>query len=289
MEMQGNNTRNWIIGAVIVLLLLLSAFSFISRHSINEKLKKEKISSEQLLSEKLALNKEVDQMSNDMKSLTSKFQSVSKDLEAAREDITGKDKRIGSLLRELSSQKKAKTELAELQKSKEKLDAEMADLRGKYEKLKNENEATLKDLAEMKKKGDELLAKIEEMTLYDADDFMVTPLKRLNKERLTICSARTKRLAVRFEVPSSLTGTISFSVIAPDGKVIEGSDKALAWMVVEDGRDITASLSPVSREFENSKQVELIYTAKERLMPGIYTIKVTSGQNTLGNCRVKLK
>ncbi len=92
-----------------------------------------------------------------------------------------------------------------------------------------------------------------------------------------------------FEVTQTLVETLSFKIITPAGSTINPDDKAMAWCFLYSNRNLTSSLSPITGEYEQSKQVVLTYAPKVKLIKGEYKIQILSGENNIGNCRVKLK
>ena len=104
-----------------------------------------------------------------------------------------------------------------------------------------------------------------------------------------IRASRTKKLNMTFEVPQSLTETISFKIVTPTGSTINPDDKAISWYFPLDSRNFTASLSSVTGEFEQSRQIVLSYASKVKLVKGEYKIQILSNDNHIGSCRILLK
>lgn len=92
-----------------------------------------------------------------------------------------------------------------------------------------------------------------------------------------------------FEVPYNLTETISFKIVTPSGTTINPDDKTLTWNFPLDSRNLTASLSNVTGEFEKSRPVLLNYVPNGKLAKGEYKIHIFCDGATIGNCRILLK
>jgi hypothetical protein len=75
----------------------------------------------------------------------------------------------------------------------------------------------------------------------------------------------------------------------PSGTTINPDDKSLTWTFPQDSRNFTASLSTITGEFEQSRQVVLNYLPKGKLAKGEYKIQIYSGDKNIGNCRIVLK
>lgn len=102
-------------------------------------------------------------------------------------------------------------------------------------------------------------------------------------------AAKTKKLTVSFEIPQNMSDDVKFSIVTPTGKKINSDDKSLTYNFIDDGRNLTASLSPYSGEFEISRRIEMTYTPDKKLEAGIYKIKILHKDANVGNCQVKLK
>ena len=108
-------------------------------------------------------------------------------------------------------------------------------------------------------------------------------------ERVVIFASRARKLNMAFEIPRDLTETISFRITTPEGTVINPDDKGIAWFFPPETESFVASLSSVTGEFEQSRQVVLNYTAGGRLVKGDYKIEILSNRQNIGNCRIRLK
>ena len=107
---------------------------------------------------------------------------------------------------------------------------------------------------------------------YEFDNAMVTAVRGKKTEKLVAVAGRTKKINITFDVPKSLTDDVSFKITTPGGQTVTAENNELKWSFPERPGVITASLSPVSGLFEESRQVNLTYTPSAKLVPGIYAI-----------------
>lgn len=278
------------IGAVIIAVLLLGLiFTFVSNNRNKKDLRTEKLTSEKLLAEKSSVENELAKLKSDFNTLKQMSDANDKLLSETSSKLAENEKRLNYLARENRSLSGNKKELEELQRVK-------ADLENQYSVLKTENDklsSRMKELqssltaleAEKKSLSDQL----EKARLYIADDYLVTATRGKKTERVVAWASRAKKLNVAFEVPQSLTESISFTILTPAGSLIKPDDKSISWNFPLDSRNFTASMSPVTGEFERSRQVMFNYVPGGKLIKGDYKIQILSDGNVIGNCRLRLK
>lgn len=278
------------IGAVVIALLLLGLiFTSVSNSRNKKDLSAEKMTSSKLLSEKSSVENELAKLKADFNSLQQMSDANAKLLSETNTKIAENEKRLNNLARENRSLRSNAKEIAALQKEK-------ADLENQYTALKTENERLSAQMRQLQSSltalEQEKLSLSEQLTkaqLYFADDFLVTATRGKKTERVVAWASRAKKLNVAFEVPQSLTDAISFTILTPAGTMINPGDKGISWYALPDSRNFTASLSPLTGEFERSRQVVLNYTPTGKLIKGDYKIQILSNGNNIGNCRLRLK
>ncbi len=284
-----NNRTLTTVGAVIIALLLISTVvALVSNAKKKRNLEAEKLRTEALVSEKQAVDQELATLKTDLAAVNDKADAGAKLLEAAEAELSEKNRRISYLVRTNSSLTKDKEAFEELKKVKADLDKEFSELKSNYENLTAERNNLENSVMSLESQKSDLVNKLQTLETYDSDNFEVYG-SRGKKDKLTFWSCRTKKLNVNFEVPQSLTEAVSFKITTPSGTVITPDDKAMAWTISGDTPNFTASLSPVSGMFEQSREVSLTYTAKEKLTSGEYKIQIFSQERNIGNCRVRLK
>lgn len=289
LAMETSQTRNIIGIALIILFLLLAALGFIMNSKSKKNLNAEKLRSESLLSERLLVEKELEKVKNDLASLQAKNEADEKTLADLRSSISDRDRRISSLSRQNKTLTSDNTELAVVKQAKETLDNEFATLKNDYERLAAQKDEMQKSISALEADKENLEVKLQEMNLYDSDNFMVYGSRGKKREKLTFWACRTKKLNINFEVPQSLTENIDFKVTTPSGSTVTPENASLTWDIGPDPRNFTASLSAMSGEFEQSRTVSLTYASKEKLPKGEYKIQILCNDITIGNCRVRLK
>lgn len=281
------------VGAGIIALLLIGLFFTVGSNLKNKRnLNTEKLASEKLLSEKLTVEKELTKLKVDFSALKQKSDANTKLLAETNMKITENEKKINSLTGENRSLRTNKKALSELQKVKADLEKESSQLKSDYNRLLAQSKDLQNSLSSLEAEKKNLtlqLEKAEKAQLYNTDNFLVTATRGKKAEKIVICASRAKKLNMTFEVPQSLTDAISFKIVTPSGATINPDDKALTWSFPQDSRNFTASLSTVTGEFEQSRQVVLNYASKGKLTKGEYKIQILCNGNNIGNCRIMLK
>lgn len=286
--MENSNQKTVIyIGAVILAVLLLGLiFTAVSNSKNKKNLQAERANSERLMTEKSTIQNDLDKVRQDISTLKTKSEENARLLSDTETKLADTEKRMRSL--SAQSARKSKAAEEEFQKQKAALEKEYADLKLNYDKLMSQNGDLQKKLTEMESQTNDLLEKLKMINTFNSDNFQVMGTRGKNDKQV-IVARRVKKLNVNFEVPQSLTESISFKIITPAGTTISPEDKSLSWIFPPDLRNITASLSPISSEFEESRRVSLTYAPKEKLVPGEYKIQIFSNSQNIGNCRIKLR
>jgi len=284
-----DNSRNTIlrIGVVILILLLLGfVYALVRNNKNKQNLNSEKLVTERLLSEKTAIQSELDKLQSEIAGLREQSNATSKLLTETETKLSDAEKRMKSLSGQYARKSKAYEE--EFNKQKAEFEKEYSSLKSNYDNLMAQNGDLQKKLTSLEAQTSDLLEKLRINDTFDSDDFQ-TYGSRGKKDKIVVFARRVKKLNVNFEVPQNLSEAISFKIITPSGTTITPEDRALSWMFPPDTNGLTASLSPVTAEFEQSRRVTLTYTPKEKLMPGEYKIQIFSNNKNIGNCRIRLR
>jgi len=288
MESTNQKTINYTLAAIIAVLLLGFMLMVIFNGKNKKNLRAEKLVSENLLAGKSQTEAELARLKNDFNTLKQQYDENAKQLAESNAKIADDEKRINSLSREIRTLRGNSRELEDLKKTKADMEKEIARMKLDNENLNTRNRELQDRLAAMESEQNKLAEQLEKANLYDSDNFLATATRGKKTEKVVIFASRAKKLNVAFEVPQSLTENISFKIVTPSGSTVS-DDKAVSWVLINDSRNLTASLSAVTGEFEKSRKVVLNYTPKTKLEKGEYRIHILSNGNNIGNCRMVLK
>jgi hypothetical protein len=122
---------------------------------------------------------------------------------------------------------------------KKDFESQMLVLNESIQKLNAEKNALNQTIASLQEENKQLAANLEILSSMTADNYLVETTKR--KDRLTVVARRTKKMAVTFKVPDNVVEDITFKILKPDGKVVEGKHNGIAYRVVDGDEGLMAS------------------------------------------------
>lgn len=175
------------------------------------------------------------------------------------------------------------------QKTKDAPDKEYSQIKSDKDRLSIQSKDLQKSINSLEAEKKSLATRLEKAERYNTDNFLITATRGKKAEKIVIRASRVKKLTMAFEVPHSLTETISFRIITPSGSTVNSDDKSLSWFFPIQTISLTASLTAITGEFEQSRQVVLNYAPKGKLVKGEYKIQILSDSNNIGNCRIMLR
>jgi predicted nucleic acid-binding Zn-ribbon protein len=277
------------ITAIAIVILIAGLISTGIFYTVNrsqlKNLNSEKLKSEMMLSEKLALQKEIENFRNQINSLSGKNSELDKLLAETSKKLSEKEAQLSRVVRENGNIKTLKKELADLNQMKKDFESQVFTLNESIRKLNSEKDALNQTIASLQEENKQLAANYEILNSMTADNYLVETTKR--KDRLTVVARRTKKITVSFKVPENIVEDISFKILKPDGKIVEGKDKGVACRIVNEDEGLTASIN--GGAIKVSKKIEMTYEPKEKQKPGLYQIEMYNGEKYIGTCNVKLR
>ncbi len=273
--------------AVLILIAALigTGLFYSANRSITKDLNNEKLKSELMLSEKLALQKEIEDFRNQINSLTSKNADLDKLLAETSQKLSEKEAQLNRIGRENGNIKTLKKQLAVLTQMKKDFESQVLALNETIQKLNAEKDALNQTIASLQGENKQLATNLDILSSMTGDNYLVETTKR--KDRLTVVAKRAKKMTVTFNVPENMVENISFKLTKPDGTQVEGKDNGIASRIVNGDEGLMASIT--GGAIKVSKKIEMIYEPKEKQKPGIYKIEMYNGEKYIGACNVKLR
>ena len=281
------------IGVTLLFLLAMgfAIFYFSDGRNLKKDLASEKVKSEKMLSEKLALSKELDKLKNEIDSYKGKNASLDKSLADLKSKLQKKEAEINRMA--ANSSPNYKKQFQELQAIKADLDKTLARLNEELSALQSENYNLRTVLAMMEANNEQLAVNNKNLTRMIVNNLEAEAQKKNNK--LTVNARKTKEIVLAFEVPASMSEQLKFNIVFPDGKqVASNNSKSITYAVnhkdfVFSDAEVVASTQNLFVKSDDSKQIALSYKADSKLKPGTYQIDIYSENEYLGSCRMKLK
>ena len=280
-----------IAGCLFVSLFIAAHYITLNKEAVTS-LNGEKLKSEALLSEKLALQKDIDKFKKEITSLQGLNTNLDRLLADAKSKLADSEAQLKQIQRNNSSIGSLNKQIADLNKLKTSLESQIAGFNSQLSALKDENGALKREnenanamIAHLEKENKQLSDNMSLLTAMTEDNLVVVKKKN---EKLTVNSKRAKKINFVFDVPQSTLGGLEFKVVSPASKVYSKSDGSISHHLVQSEGNPVASLGVYPGQFELVQRVEMVFTPKEKLSKGIYKIEVYHNGTHLGRMQVQL-
>ena len=273
------------LGIVLAASIISTSTLYFNNNELQSNLNEQKIANELMLSEKLALFKDIEDYAFNNNALKKLNGELEQNISQINKAISAKEIEISRLNKENGKVNQLKKQLAEFNKLKKEQETKILALKETIDKLNNDNNFLNQSLASLTEENKQLAANLELLSSITADNYLMETTRK--KGKLTVVAKRTKKLGVNFKVPENMVETISFKVIKPDGNIIEGNSKEIAVNISNNNDVLYASLG--KSEIKVSKRIEMTYEPKERLKSGIYKVEIYNKDRYIGSCNVKLR
>lgn len=273
--------------AVLILIAALigTGLFFTANRSLTKDLNNEKLKTEMMLSEKLALQKEIESFKTQINSLSGQNAELNKVLAETRQKLSEKETQFNKLVHENGNIKSLKKQVAELEQMKKDFESQVQTLNNEIKKMNDEKDELNRTIASLQEENKQLSANLNILSSMTADNYLIETTKR--NDRLTVMARRTKKMTVTFNVPENIVENISFKLTKPDGTQVDGKGNGVAYKVINEDEGLTASIS--GGVIKVSKKIVMTYEPKEKQKPGIYKIEMYNGDKYIGACNVKLR
>ncbi|MEQ8473468.1 MAG: hypothetical protein RIC35_19885 [Marinoscillum sp.] len=293
-------SKESVVAVIVTLLFVLASAMAVYYFKVNtgaeEALTAEKVKNEKMLSEKLALSKEIEKLKKDITGYKGKNGELDKKLASLEAQLTEKENQLSSIKKSNASISDYKKQLADLKSIRDELNAEIVRQNELMAVLQKEN-TTLKDaIAMMEVSNEDLVTKNYVLSQIISENYGVEAHKK--KDKLTVNSKRTKEIQLGFDVPIEMTEKLSFTITSPDGKqTASNNSKTITYTVNNDfefsDATATASISGVaatnSSNINSRKRVVLSYKPEAKLTRGVYQINIYSDSTFIGSSQIRLK
>jgi hypothetical protein len=286
--MDSGQKRNIINAFLIGIFVICISWLFMSVQSnkvLQNNLNKEKLTNEALLSEKLETQKELEKTTHRITSLETKNSKLDELVHkkiVALSSIESERNALAANIKDLENRQNIELEL------KQELQERLTTNTEKYSKAESVNKHLIDSLKFLEAQNKLLRKELTQEVLKSIDQTLVTALKK-NNNRITSKARAAKFLIAQVKVPSELEN-MSFTVEGPEGSNFTEEHNAITFRVLDnESKRITASLqnSPVADV--HSKTLEIKYTPKEKLQPGVYTLRIFNNHQYVGSMQTNLR
>jgi hypothetical protein len=273
------------LGTVIYLSMVMGVNDRIERD-----LKKQKLKSELLLSERLAEEKKNAELNSLYADLEERYSASVLNLDRTRNMVIQKE-------RELESERASANPLRIAQQATEIdwLKKKLADDSIGFVTLKASLESDKTGLHDSVTKayenGQRYLYDLNQLTQLRLSSISTEVARKNNK--LTAKASKSKSIALRISVSEDVK-KLHFKIIDPAEHELVVSDKNLSWHLVDNHSSSASKAFYVNPELQTSinsniHEVEMLYRPDKKLEAGNYTIGVYNESRLMGNIRFRLE
>ena len=252
--------------------------------ALGNDLDQEKLKSESMLSEKLLLQKEIDQFKGQLNALVRKNKELDKTITTTSFRLNEQQITNEALSAENKSLKKIKKQRDEFSALNKELLNRVETLNEMLVRTRHENEAMVLAMNSLEQRSRVLEDELNKAILTSVDNTQVQSWK---SNKLTVKARQAKKLVATFEVPSELLN-LNYSITDPAGKIVTGKDGLIASRKVGEGKTYIASRGDHTKGFAHA-QVEMTYTPNEKLKPGTYKIEILNDNLYVGSLQAGLR
>lgn len=277
------------VAMVTTALLIGSQFWLMNTKRINSSLEaglqKERLKTEELLSEKLLLEKDIQKMKDQLSTLNSQNGALDKLVKFTADKLKAREDEYNRLKKSATSITQLKKERAELHAIRNQLENELQSMRVSYAALEAKNNDLSNTVVSLQERNRLLTDDLNKMMLASVDHTYIQATRK-NVERLTVRAKRAKKLVADFEVASEFKN-LSFRILDPQQNVISQQQGAIAFTTLSSEKNFTAST--VTSDAKKLQRVEVVYTPKEKMKAGTYTLEVLNDNLYVGSLSLKLR
>jgi chromosome segregation ATPase len=286
--MKTNNQKIFIVGAatIVAIALILAGISFSKYKTTKNSLHESMLTYDQLLSEKLELEKRSDKLKNDYSLLKSDNERALNSLTDAAQKIRDLEHQLMSVDNKSKKVKSLENQISDLQKNIQNLQHDLAESNSKNDLLLSKNDELNNSIAKLEKEINALQQKV--ISTMFANNYRIESFKGKN-EKLTINAKKTKKILMSFDIPEDIATQINLKIQTPDGMTIAGGDKNISWKVIDVNENYLATTLLYLGEIEVKKRIEIIYKPEKKLKKGIYNLEFYDKQTIIGTCQIRLK
>lgn len=264
-------------------MLLIAAVVYLSvelgrNNRLGEKLKKEKVISETMLSEKLRAEKEVARITSELNELEKRYadsdrarQTTQQELALAKQELA----RSGSNSK-LTANLKSRNQ--ELLKSNEILQQRITANEILEAALKADNDKLALTLALTESETDDLRDRLQKLT-DEGRSMRQSLIESTTKtHKLTVKAKRTKNITISGEMPSEIQQA-SFRIFDPKGNELKDAITSAYVSGVE------------NKHADNSgfNRFQMTFKPTRKLVAGLYTIDIFNDAGNIGSLQVRLR
>jgi chromosome segregation ATPase len=254
--------------------------------SLEAGLQEQKLNSETLLSEKLLFQKDIEKMKDQLFALKGQNLELDHLLNSATSELKNQESEFKRMKKENASIAVIKKQREELIGLRNQLENDLRTLKASYVDLEARNHELHNTVVSLQERNRIIMDDLNKTTYAALDQSQILTL-RGNREKLTVKATRTRKLIAKFEVPSNLK-SLTFRISDSEGNRLLDKNGSIVSKSTPSDKNLTVSTDSevAGNELQN---VEMIYSPKEKLKSGVYTVEILNENLYVGSLKVKLR
>lgn len=240
------------------------------RSAVKKDLDKERLRTESLTAENLSVEKDRDQARKQADHLNAQYVRLTGELQSATEKTETDAGRLRQLKSEVSARSK---EYNSLQSSHEQLQHQYDAIASERNKLERMDEQLHAEIFSLRTDNTNLRQELDASKRYRYDSPMIRATRGANN-KLVVKASRAKKLLSTISLTNQVDD-LKIVVVDPGGTTMTEREGLASSRVLSKGKDVQV--------------VEIAFTPKRKLQPGLYQIEVVSGEVHIASLQVPLQ
>jgi DNA repair exonuclease SbcCD ATPase subunit len=278
------------IAMVTTALFIGSLFWLMNTKRVNSSLEtgleNERLKTEEYLSEKLLLEKDLLKTKEQLLKLQTTNAELSDVVTSTSAKLANQEADYNRMKKENVSLHQIRKQRKELIALQSQLENELQSNRLSYAELETRNSELSQTVASLGDRNRILMDDLNKAMFAAIDHSQIQAVKG-KKEKLTIRARKTNKLIANFEVPANLKN-LSFRMVDSKGNSLNQKDGTISSTISPSDESYTATTDSGSVGSKLQK-VEMVFIPKARLATGVYTVEILNENLYLGSLKVKLK
>jgi hypothetical protein len=278
------------IALVTTALFIGSLFWLMNTNRVNSSLEtgleKERLKSEEYLSEKLSLEKDLLKIKDQLLTLQGTNVQQGDLVKNISTKLANQEAEYNLMKKQNVSLHQIKKQRQELIALQSQLENELQSIKLSYAALETRNSELNQTLASLEDRNRVLVADLNKVMLAAVDHSQIQAVKG-KKEKLTVRARKASKLIANFEVPANLKN-LTFRIADSKGNSLTQKDGTIASTTSPSDESYTATTDSESIS-SGLQKVEMVFIPKARLQTGIYTVEILNENLYVGSLKVKLK
>lgn len=254
--------------------------------SLETGLQDERLKSEEYLSEKLLLERDLLKIKDELLILQGTNAEQGDLVKSMSTKLANQEAEYDRMKKQNISLHQIKKQRQELIALQSQLENELQSIKLSHAELETKNNELTHSVASLQDRNRILMDDLNRAMFAAVDHSQIQALKG-KKEKLTIRARKTNKLIANFEVPANLKN-LSFRIVDSKGNSLTQKDGTMASTISPSDKSYMATTDSESISSKLQK-VEMVFIPKARLETGVYTVEILNENLYVGTLKVKLK